>query len=70
MRGESASSTFYSEMGKCAGNCKKRYVDSPRYRSKLTCLIHGIGNSSDEFKVLNNFVTKYAKCRHFKEHRQ
>ena len=56
-------------MGKHAGRCKKRYVDCPIEISQLTCLIHGPGHSSDECKVLDNFGTKYAKCRPFKESR-
>ena len=45
---------------------RKRYVDYPRDKSK-TCLIHGPGNSSDDFKVLNGFVSKYAKIRPTKD---
>ena len=47
---------------------KKRYVDLPRDRSKLTCLIHGKGiQQSDHCKVINNFGTSYAAGRTFKE---
>ena len=35
MRVEDASSKMYSNMGKCAGKCKKRYVDHLRYRCEL-----------------------------------
>ena len=57
-------------MGTCAGKCKQSYVHCPRDRSKLTCLINGIGNLSFECKVLNHFGAKYANGRDFKEHRQ
>ena len=48
----------------------KRYVDHPRYQSKLTCIIHSPGNSSDECKVLNCSGSKYTKIRPSKEHRK
>ena len=37
---------------------------------KIIFLIHGLGNSSDECRVLNNFGTKYAKGRSFRERSQ
>ena len=67
MRGESALSTTYSDIGKRTVKRKKGYIDHPRDRSKLTCLINGLINSSDECKVLKYFGTKYAKGRPFKE---
>ena len=48
-------------MSESAGKCRKRYVDNPKDISKLTCTIHGPGHSSDECKVLGDFVTNYAK---------
>ena len=50
-------------MSESADKCRKSYVDHPNYRSKLTCLIHCIGNSSDECKVLGYFGSKYSKIR-------
>ena len=38
---------------------RKQYVDRSKSASK-TCIIHGPGHSSDEFKVLGEFGTKYA----------
>ena len=35
MIGEDPLSNIYSEMGKRAGKCKKRYVNRPRYRWEL-----------------------------------
>ena len=57
-------------MGKDSGKHKQRYVYFPRDISQITCLIHGPSNSSDEFKVLNDVGTKYAKGRSFKDHRK
>ena len=57
-------------MGKRACKRKKGYVDLPRDISKPTSLINGPGNLSDECKVLNYFVTKYARFRTFKEDRK
>ena len=50
-------------MSESVGNNRKRYVDHPRDRSKLTCLIHGHGQSSDKLKALGEFGTNYAKVR-------
>ena len=47
-------------MSKSAGKYRKRYVDHPKDGSKPTCIIHGPGNSPDEFKVLGDFGSKYA----------
>ena len=57
-------------MGKCSGRRKQNYIDCPRDQSKLTCLIHGPGNLSDEWKLLNDFGTEYSKVRTFKDHSQ
>ena len=51
VRRESASLNTYSDMSESAGKRKKKYVDCPKDISKLTCIIHGPGNSSDECKV-------------------
>ena len=60
-RREDASSNTYSDTSKSSGNSNKRYVNHLKDRSKPTCLIHGPGNSSDECKVLWDFVSKYTK---------
>ena len=51
MREEAASSTTYSKMINSSGKLIKRYIYHLKNRSQLTCLIHGHGHSSDEFKV-------------------
>ena len=43
-----------------AGKRINIYVDYPKGESK-TCLIHGLGHSSDKCKVLGDFVSKYVK---------
>ena len=63
MRGESDLSNTYSEMTKSAGKRRKRYAYHMKDRSKLTCLIHGPGNSSDECKVLGYLSSKCSKTR-------
>ena len=45
----------------------KRFVDSPTGKTKIY-LIHGPGNSSEEWKVLGDIGTKYAKSRPTKDH--
>ena len=70
MRGEDALSTAYSNMSGSSGKCIKSYVYHPKDRTKITCLIHGSENTSDECKFLGDFGTKYSKnrpnkyCRH------
>ena len=54
-------------MGESAENCRKKHVDSPLVKSK-TCLIHGLGNTSDECKVLEYFDANYAKGKPNKYH--
>ena len=44
LRGEYDWSKIQSDMGKCPGNLKQRYVYHPGDLSKLTCLIRGPGN--------------------------
>ena len=70
MRVESELSKTYVDMSKRAGKRKQGYVDHLRYRLKLTCIIHGPGNSSDECKVLNYFGSKYTKSRDYEENGQ
>ena len=70
MRGESASSTTYSEICECAGKRRKRYIDHLKDILRLTCIIHGPGNSSDECKVLVDFGTMYDKGSPTKDCRQ
>ena len=57
-------------MSESDGKCGKRYVNHSKDRSKLTCVIHGPGNSSDECKVLGDFGYKYSKRITTKNHRQ
>ena len=57
-------------MGRHAGKRTQRYLDSPRDRSQLTCLLYGPGNLSDKFKVLNCFGNKYNKGGPFKEYNE
>ena len=58
---ESALSKTYSEMSKISVKRNQRYVYHMRDLSKLTCLIRVPGNSSDKFKVLKLFRSKYTK---------
>ena len=46
------------------------YVDHPKDKSKLTCLIYESGNLSDECKILGDFGNKYDKCRLTKDYRK
>ena len=69
MRGEDDLSTTYSDMSESTGKCRNRYVDHLKGGSKLACLIHGPGHSSDECKVLGNLGTKYSKIRPTKDRR-
>ena len=48
-------------MSEISGKRRKRYVDNLKDRSKLTCLVHGPGNSSDGCKVLGDFGYKYSE---------
>ena len=52
-------------MSKSSNKCRKRYVDNPKGKSKPTCLIYVPGHSSDKYKVLGDFGSKYAKIRHY-----
>ena len=54
-------------MDNCIYKSKQRYADHTRDWPKPTCLIHDLGHSSYECKVLKYFGTKYAKGRNFKE---
>ena len=54
-------------MVESSGKRINRYVDVSKSKSK-TCLIHGLGHSSDECKVLGDFVAKYAKGKPTKDH--
>ena len=67
-RGEAASSWTRPEKGESDGKRRKRHVDSQSEKSK-TCLIPGHGHSSEEFKVLGDFGTKYVNSRPTKDHR-
>ena len=53
-------------MSKSAGKRRNIYVDPPKSESK-TCLIHGPGYSSDEWKVLGDFGSKYVEIRPTKD---
>ena len=57
-RGESTPSNTHPEKYESAGKCRKRYVDCSKSASKH-CMIRGLGHSSDEYKVLVKFGTKY-----------
>ena len=57
-------------MDKRAGNHKQSFVGHMRERSKLTCMNRGNVYSSEHCKLLNEFSTRYAANRPFKEHRQ
>ena len=46
---------------------RKRYVNCYRSKSK-TCMIHGVGHSSGECKVLDEFGTMYAATQPTKYH--
>ena len=54
-------------MDESAGKLRKQFVDFSKSKSK-TCIIHGLGNSSDECKVLGEFGTKQAKGKSDKDH--
>ena len=54
-------------MGKRSGKRNQGYVDHPRRISQLTCLVHDPGYSSNKFKLINNFGTKYTQSETFKE---
>ena len=69
-RGEAALSTNYSEMSESAGKHRNSFVDDLKDGSKLSCLIHVPGHSSDECKILGDFGYKYFKIRPTKDHRQ
>ena len=58
MKGEAASSNTYSKPSESAGKRRKRYVDHPKDRSKLTYLIHEPANSSDKCKVWDELGSK------------
>ena len=57
-------------MSEIAGKRRKSYIDHLKDKSKLICLIHGPGNSSDKCKILGEFGTKYDNIRPTKVHRQ
>ena len=62
-RGEAASSNIHhAKVGRSGKRCK-RYVDCLKSASK-TCMIPGTGHSSDEFKALGEFGTKYYAAQH------
>ena len=67
MRGEADLSNTYSYMSDISGKHRKRYVDHPKGRYKLTCLINCPRHSSDQFKVLGDFSSKYSKSRPTKD---
>ena len=57
-------------MGSHSEKRKQRYVGCPRDRSKLTCLITGTGNSSEQCELHNKFGTRYSTSRPFEELRK
>ena len=60
MRGVFTLWRTYNRMCKHAGKHKQRYVDHPRDRSRINCLIHGHVNFSEKCKLLNEFGTRYS----------
>ena len=56
---EAASSNTRPATDGSAVNCRKQYVYFSKSEFK-TCMIHSIGHSSDECKVLGEFRTNYA----------
>ena len=61
--GEASQSHTYSKISESVGKRRKRYVYICKVKLK-TSLIHSPAHSSDEFKVLGDFSSKYAKTRH------
>ena len=59
-RRESALSHTYSKISESVGKRRKRYVYICKGKLK-TSLIHSPAHSSDEFKVLGDFSSKYFK---------
>ena len=57
--GKPVLSNTHTTKGGSTRKRRKWYVDLPKTESK-TFMIHGAGHSSDECKVLGEFVTKYA----------
>ena len=53
-----------------SGKRKKRYLDSLRYSSKLTCMIREIFHYPEQCKVLNYCFTRYASKSTMKEHKR
>ena len=66
-RGESTSSNTHPEKYESAGKRRKRYVDCSKSAPKH-CMIRGLGNSSDEYKVLGEFGTKYPADQLMRNH--
>ena len=56
------------QKGESADKRRKLHVDISTGKL-ITCLMHGPGNSSEEFNVLGDFVTKYASSRPTKDRR-
>ena len=46
---------------------RERYVDPTKDKYKQTCIIHGPIHSSDEYKVLGYFNSKYSRSRPTKD---
>ena len=61
MRWEADSSNTYYNMSDSDGKSRKRYIYHPTYIPKPTCLIHGTGHSSYEYKVFENLVLSILK---------
>ena len=69
-RGETSSSTTYSDTSDSVRKRRERYVDHTKYTSKPTCLINGPGHSSDECRFFREFSSNYSKIRPIKDHNQ
>ena len=68
-KGESTLSNTHPANDERAGKHRKRYVDRSKSASK-NCMIHILGHSSDECKVLEKIGTKYAAAQPTKNRRR
>ena len=63
-------------MSENAAKLREIYLDHPKDISKTTCIIHGPGHSSYEYKILGDFSSKYSKnnstkdCGHYPVNRK
>ena len=69
MRVVVTSSKTYFNMGIRSDKLRQSHVYCLRDKLKLTCLNHGHVHSSEQYKVLNGFGTRYDASSPFKERR-